>query len=105
LKFWVGVMAGLGLLLSFPLLSAPGQELAGADLARRLGCWACHSLHGRGGDQGLPLDGVGARLSREEFEKMLTRPRLLRPGARMPSYAYLPPQERQALVDFLTELK
>ena len=36
---------------------------------------------------------------------VLTQPRQLHPGAKMPSYAYLPGAERQALVDFLENLK
>jgi mono/diheme cytochrome c family protein len=75
------------------------------DLARRLGCFACHSLNGAGGNLALPLDGVGTRLSPHKLQVALTYPRQLHPGAKMPSYAYLPPQEQEALVKYLERLK
>ncbi len=84
----------------------PGQRIvpdAGADLARRLGCFACH---GEGPGRLAPsLDGSGSRLRRDQLQVVLVQPRRLYPGAKMPSYAYLPEGERQALVDFLERLK
>lgn len=75
------------------------------DLARRLGCFACHALNGAGGNLALPLDGVGARLAPQKLQIALTYPRQLHPGAKMPSYAYLPPQEQEALVKYMESLK
>jgi hypothetical protein len=75
------------------------------DLAQRLGCFACHSLKGRGGKLAALLDGVGGRLSAKELGKALTHPRQLHPAARMPSYAYLPPAEQKMLLKFLESLK
>jgi cytochrome c oxidase subunit II len=95
----------LGLALAVSCGGSPPPPPAGAELAERLGCFACHALHGRGGSIAAPLDGVGGRLSRQELDLILTYPRRLRPGARMPSYAYLPPAERQALADFLEHIK
>jgi cbb3-type cytochrome oxidase cytochrome c subunit len=105
LKTWVGLIAGLGLSLASFLTSAAGQESRGADWAGRLGCWACHSREGQGGNQASRLDGIGSRLSPGDLQKILTYPRQLHPGAKMPSYAYLPPHEHQALLDFLGSLK
>lgn len=99
------LLAGLGLSLAVCLSSASGQEFKGADLAPRLGCWACHSLQGSGGVQASRLEGIGRRLSLADLQKILTYPRQVHPGAKMPSYAYLRPAEQQALLDFLGSLK
>jgi len=101
-------LAGLGLagwfnLSSAPAQEAPAQESPAADLARRLGCFACH--HPGPGHRAAPLDHVGARLSQQQLQIVLTQPRQLHPSARMPSYAYLPADERQALPDFLEHFK
>jgi mono/diheme cytochrome c family protein len=101
-------LLGLGFGLVVWLGTAPlgalfAQEAAAPDLAQRLGCFACH---GQGRDYpAKSLEGVGARLSRAQLQVALTQPRKLHPGAKMPSYAYLPAAERQALVDFLSTLK
>jgi cbb3-type cytochrome oxidase cytochrome c subunit len=101
-KWWPGI---LGLILLGSCSAAPALGPAGADLARRLGCFACHSHQGQGGTIAAPLDGIGARLSRESLAIMLTYPRRLHPGAKMPSYAYVPLEERRALEKFLSALK
>jgi cbb3-type cytochrome oxidase cytochrome c subunit len=106
-KFWAGLAAGLGLVLAGCWTAAPllAQEAAAQDLARRLGCFACHG-QGQGRDYpARPLAGVGGRLTREQLHTALTQPRKLHPGAKMPSYAYLPDAEQQVLVDFLARLK
>lgn len=92
-----GIVAGLLLLLAAP--GWPG-DLTGEELARRLGCRACHRWQGAGGTQGPALDGVGQRLSRPELERRLTSS----PSRRMPSFAFLRPQDRQALLTFLEGL-
>ncbi len=102
MKFTAALVAGW-FLLACCLSPAPARELGGADLARRLGCFACHG-EGRG-YRAQSLEGVGGRLPREQLEAVLTQPRKLYPGAKMPSYAYLPAAERQALLDFLTNFK
>jgi mono/diheme cytochrome c family protein len=104
-KFPAVVIAGLGLYLAGCLSAAPifAGEAAAPDLARRLGCFACHAAGP--GKPAAPLDGVGSRLSREQLQVALTQPRQLHPGVKMPSYAYLPDAERQLLLDFLADLK
>jgi mono/diheme cytochrome c family protein len=84
----------------------PGQQVvsdAGPDLARRLGCFACHRKDL--GHLAPSLDGIGSRLTREQLQVVLVQPRQLYPGAKMPSYAYLTEEERQALLDFLERFK
>jgi hypothetical protein len=102
-KFLVALVAGLGLSLSCGTSLAPAQESSTPDLARRLGCFACHG-EGRG-YRAQSLEGVGARLPRAQLQVVLSQPRKLYPGAKMPSYAYLPEGERRALVDFLATLE
>ncbi len=99
----------MGLALAF-LLACPGsraqtQAPQGAELAGRLGCLACHALQGHGGKLALPLDGVGARITPRELGVAITYPRRRHPGAKMPSYAYLPLPEQAALVKYLESLK
>jgi mono/diheme cytochrome c family protein len=70
-----------------------------------LGCLACHALQGQGGKLAAPLDGVGARLTPRELGIAIAYPRQRHPRAKMPSYAYLPLLEQEAVVKFLETLK
>ncbi len=100
-----GIITGLGIVLAGCLGIAPlfAGPTPAPELARRLGCFACHNHDS--GHLAAPLDEVGSRLSRDQLNIVLAQPRRLYPAARMPSYAYLPAEERQALVDFLSNLK
>ena len=93
------------LLAACPFSRAQTQGPQGAELAGRLGCLACHAFNGPGGKLAAPLDGVGARLTAGELAIAIAYPRQRHPGAKMPSYAYLPPTEQAALVNFLESLK
>lgn len=95
----------LAFLLACPFSWVQAQGPPGAELAGRLGCFACHSLKGAEGKLAAPLDGVGARLMPRELETAITFPRQLHPRAKMPSYAYLPLMEQEALVQYLESLK
>ena len=96
----------LALLLAFHGSRAQALGPQGAEeLAGRLGCLACHALSGPGGKFAAPLNGVGARLTAGELAQSIAYPRQRHPRAKMPSYAYLPPAEQAALVEFLQTLK
>jgi mono/diheme cytochrome c family protein len=96
----------LALLLAFsPFSRAQAQGPQGAELAGRLGCLACHVPNGPGDKLAAPLNGVGARLTAAELAIAIAYPRQRHPRAKMPSYAYLPPAEQAALVEFLQSLK
>ena len=104
------ILTALGLALACLLAACPfsraqTQGGQGAELAGRLGCLACHSLKGQGGKLAAPLDGVGARLTAGELAIAIAYPRQRHPRAKMPSYAYLPPLEQAALVEFLETCK
>lgn len=105
MKIPVTMGLALAFLLACPASRAetPGPE--GAELAGRLGCLACHALNGHGGKLGAPLDGVGARLTPQELAIAIAEPRQRHPRAKMPSYAYLPRLEQEAVVKFLETLK
>jgi mono/diheme cytochrome c family protein len=105
----VKIPVAMGLALACLLASlgsrAQAQGPQGLELAGRLGCLACHSLQGQGGKIAAPLDGVGGRLTNRELAITLAYPRQGHPQAQMPSYAYLPLLEQEALVKFLETLK
>jgi mono/diheme cytochrome c family protein len=75
--------------------------LAGAELYHRLACHGCHSRHGSGGMLGPPLDHLERHLSRAEVAKQLLTPRQRHAESRMPSFAFVRPQEFQNLLNFL----
>jgi hypothetical protein len=95
----------LAVLLAGAGIRAQTRGPQGAEMAGRLGCLACHALNGSGGKLAAPLDGVGARLTAGELAIAIAYPRQRHPGAKMPSYAYLPPREQAALAEFLQNLK
>jgi mono/diheme cytochrome c family protein len=108
----VTVPVALGLALACLLAACPGSQAQaqaqgpqGAELAGRLGCLACHAPNRTGSKLAAPLDGVGGRLTARELATAITYPRQRHPQAKMPSYAYLPPMEQAALVEFLQTLK
>lgn len=84
-------------------LPASAQEIDVPQLARRLGCFACHAAGAE--KPAAPLNRIGDHLHRSQLLLALTQPRKLHPGAKMPSYAYLPPAELQALVEFLAQFR
>jgi mono/diheme cytochrome c family protein len=101
------IPAAMGLALALLLAAASGSRAQppGAELAERLGCLACHAGNGSGGKLAAPLNGIGARLTATELALSIAYPRQRHPRAKMPSYAYLPPAEQAALVEFLQTLK
>jgi mono/diheme cytochrome c family protein len=102
LKTAVRLAAWAGLLLAFaPAGLAAESGLSGADLAVRLGCFACHAS----GGIAPPLDHIGGRFSGVELARIITQPRSRNRHEKMPNYAHLRPQELQALVDYLSALK
>jgi mono/diheme cytochrome c family protein len=97
----------MGLALAFLLAAGPGSQAQtqGVELAQRLGCLACHALNGSEAKLAAPLNGIGFRLTAGELALSIAYPRQRHPRAKMPSYAYLPPAEQAALVEFLQTLK
>ena len=74
---------------------------AGRDVAAQAGCLACHKFGHNGNDgPGPHLTDVGARLPRQAIARTL-----INPTAPMPSYAEMPEEQRDALVEFLAQLR
>lgn len=85
------------------------QSRQGETVYRREGCGTCHQLFGNGATYGPRLDGVGSRRSGDWLRAYLIDPQ---PGVgdrpyrvRMPAYAGLAPQQRDALVAYLQALR
>jgi len=83
---------------------------AGRVIYERLDCSGCHSISGQGNPR-TPLDGVALKYSPEQLRDWVTaadsvRPLLPASVARIKqSYASLPEQEFQSLLDYLETLK
>jgi cytochrome c oxidase subunit 2 len=88
----------------------------GQDLFLANGCSACHMVRGTAADGviGPDLTHVGSRLSiaadtlpaeLDDFRRWITVTEELKPGAHMPQFAMLPPEELQALAVYLEGLK
>lgn len=79
---------------------APQYE-AGKQVAAQSGCLACHMFGHNGNDgPGPELTHIGSKLPAAGIARTLRNP----PGI-MPSYADLPPEKFDALVDFLSSLR
>ena len=77
------------------------QYEAGKLVAAQSGCLACHKIGENGNDgPGPQLTEIADRLPKAAIERTLRNP-----TAPMPSYAGLPPQKLDALVDFLSQLR
>src|SRR5713101_7729362 len=72
-------------------------QLQGALVLQNKQCRNCHSLGGEGGKRGPALDGVAARLTRDQLARQV-----LQGGGNMPAYGKnLSPAEVNALVAFM----
>ena len=74
---------------------------AGKQVVAQSGCLACHKIGENGNTgPGPNLSKIGARLPRQAIARTLVNP-----TAPMPAYTQLPPAKRDALVEFLAQLK
>ena len=80
------------------------KTLPGLEAGRRLfvekGCIGCHSIGGKGGKVGPPLDEVGKRHDAEWIIAHFRNPQAVTPGTVMPRFSFTE-QEIRALTDFL----
>lgn len=94
----------------------PARPAAGREAFDAAGCGACHIVRGisEEGAVGPDLTHFGSRrtigagtlpLTKANLEDWLIAPEHIKPGVRMPSFATLPDQDREAIVQFLLELK
>ncbi|MGC8916701.1 MAG: c-type cytochrome [Thermoanaerobaculum sp.] len=76
----------------------------GAALVKQEECLACHSLGEAGGKKGPRLEWIGARRSADSIARYLENPEAMAPGAAMPAYDHLSPEQRQLVADFIVSL-
>ena len=77
------------------------QFESGKQVVAQSGCLACHKIgHNGNTGPGPDLSEIGARLPRQAIARTLVNP-----TAPMPSYADLPTDKRDDLVEFLAQLK
>jgi menaquinol-cytochrome c reductase cytochrome b/c subunit len=87
-------------------IRAQGQESvdtfeAGKLVVAQSGCLACHKIEENGNDgPGPPLTNIGERLPRQAIARTL-----INPTAPMPSFADLPQEQFDDMVEFLAMLK
>ena len=85
----------------------PAAEEKTLALGRRVydreGCAMCHSIAGTG-KRRHPLDGVGARLKREDIRKWIVSPREMNPEVRKKAYQ-LSQEDLDALIEYLSSLE
>jgi len=83
--------------------AASGSLTAGQAFYSAQGCDTCHSIAGKGGNMGPALNGVSAKLSRDQIVQVV------RDGKANTAMPALPPgttdQQINQLVDFLASLK
>lgn len=84
---------------------AAGGLSPGAAVFQNRGCMNCHSLHGKGGNFGPPLDTVGRRLTLEQIEHYIKDPKSVNPKALMPPQKDLSEKELEVVAKFLAGLK
>ncbi len=93
-----------------------GPAAAGRAIFLREGCGACHALRGTpaAGRFGPDLTHVGGRtalaagilpMTQEALERWIANPGAIKPGAEMPGYDHLPPDELAALAAYLAGLR
>jgi menaquinol-cytochrome c reductase cytochrome b/c subunit len=95
---WLGANAEAPDRIELPV---PANLEAGQNVANQSGCGACHKF-GEAGNSGpgADLTHVGARLPAQAIARTLRNP-----TAPMPSYADLPPEKFDALVEYLAALR
>jgi menaquinol-cytochrome c reductase cytochrome b/c subunit len=87
-------------------VSAQGAEVAqtfeeGKQVVAQSGCLGCHKIGENGNDgPGPPLTDIGERLPRQAIARTL-----INPTAPMPPFTDVPPEQFDAMVEFLAQLK
>jgi mono/diheme cytochrome c family protein len=70
-------------------------------VAANSGCLGCHKFGENGNDgPGPNLTKIGSRLPKQAIERTLNNP-----TAPMPSFKSMPPEQKEALVGFLAQLR
>lgn len=82
-------------------MKVPEEYEFGKEVAANVGCLGCHKIGENGNEgPGPNLTKIGARLPQQAIERTLNNP-----TAPMPSYKDLPAEQKDALVEFLGQLR
>lgn len=84
--------------------ASPAQVASGQKIYQAQGCDGCHSIAGKGGQTGPPLNRVGATRDAAWVQAQITDPKKHNPQTTMPSFK-LPESDLKALTAYLTTLK
>jgi cbb3-type cytochrome oxidase cytochrome c subunit len=112
----LALVAVCGVVVALAQRDSPTAESArlrkGAEIYLREGCSNCHSIAGKiaakGGVRGVPLDGVGTRLTAKEIRAALLKPRPTAASTvalKMKSYAHVSATDLDNLVAYVGSLK
>lgn len=100
----MGYLTLLGSLAGSPTqidMTVPAEYQQGKDIAANSGCLGCHKFGSNGNDgPGPNLSKIGARLPAQAIERTLDNP-----PPPMPSFKEMPADQKQALVEFLAQLR
>lgn len=90
--------------VALPRAEGAPDPLAAAPPTFTQVCAGCHTVGGKGGTAGPPLDGVATRYTHESMDAWLADPQAIKPNTTMPNLG-LSDEVRGALVDWLMTLK
>ena len=76
----------------------------GADVFKEK-CASCHAVNGVGGTMGTDLSKVGANRDAEYLLKQIEDPKSFNKESKMPSFADLPKEDKDAVVAYMLTLK
>lgn len=93
-----------------------GVDATGADLFLRHGCGACHRVAGTmaAGEVGPDLSHVGSRRTiaasmlpntQANLARFIAEPAVVKPGAEMPAFGMLPPEDIRLIAEWLKGLR
>jgi nitric oxide reductase subunit C len=75
-----------------------------AALVQQENCLACHSLGGEGESRGPRLEWIGTRHDAVWIADYLANPEAIAPGANMPAFKHLSPEQRLTMGQFIVSL-
>lgn len=97
---FVCLFTGLLLWAAAPAFAGPNAKM----LIERKGCLTCHSLNGKGGKMGPPMQSIASWSDAARMTKYITDPKSVNPGSIMPK-PRLKEAEIAAIVEYLMSFK
>ena len=75
-----------------------------AALVQQEDCLSCHALGSRGEGKGPRFEWIARRRTAAWIADYLADPEAMAPGAEMPSFGHLPPEQRRMIAEFIVSL-